>query len=68
MEYEKLETFVQNHINSEETKSVARSDDNLRRNRYQDMVPFDSNIVYLKSESGYPPSKYINASWVNISS
>ena len=64
MEFENLEAFVQNHINSRETTSVATSDENMRRNRYRDMVPFDSNIVYLDWESGNPLSKYINASWV----
>ena len=28
------------------------------------MNPFDTNIVYLESEAGNPPSTYINASWV----
>ena len=64
MEFDNLEAFVQNHINSRETTSVATSDENMRRNRYRDMVPFDSNIVYLDWESGNPLSKYINASWV----
>ena len=64
MEFEKLESFVEHHINPGETRFIATSEENLRRNRYQDMVPFDSNIVYLDYETGDPPSDYINASWV----
>ena len=66
-EYEKLETFVQKHINPGETTFVAKTEENVRRNRYLDMLPFDSNIVYLRSDAGFPPSRYINASWVNFS-
>ena len=45
---------------------MARNDINMRRNRYGDMIPYDNNIVYLQSDTGDPPSRYINASWVRF--
>ena len=47
---------------------VAKSKWNLKRNRYQEMVPYDSNIVYLDPSlnSRNSPSCYINASRVSF--
>ena len=82
-EYKKLEIHVRNHIDPDETTEIAKSELNSRRNRYQDMVPYDSNLVTLSKETGTlkniqhfiiaislgnPKSKYINASWVNFKS
>ena len=62
-EFDKLER-IENHIKSVETTLLAKSKLNLKRNRYKDIVPYDSNIVYLKSSVGNPPTNYINASRV----
>ena len=62
-EFDKLEA-IGNHIESLETTFVAKSGMNLKRNRYKNIVPYDTNIVYLDSAVGNPPSKYINASKV----
>ena len=51
-EYKKLEAHVRNHIEPHETSNVAKSDLNSRRNRYQDMVPYDSNLLTLSRETG----------------
>ena len=64
-EYKKIENFVTKHIEPEESVSVASSDEVMSRNRYRDMIPYDSNIVYLSQETGNPASTYINASWVS---
>ena len=64
-EFDKLEA-IGNHIESMETTFVAKSGMNLKRNRYKNIVPYDTNIVYLDSAVGNPPSKYINASKVTL--
>ena len=64
-EFVKLES-VENHIRSFESVSVAKSKLNLKRNRYKEMVPYDSNIVYLDPSLGNSPSPYINASRVTF--
>ena len=64
-EYKKIEDFVTRHIEPEESVSVASSAEVMSRNRYRDMIPYDSNIVYLSQETGNPASTYINASWVS---
>ena len=64
-EYRKIEEFVSRHIEPEESVSVASAGEVMSRNRYRDMIPYDSNIVYLSQETGNPPSTYINASWVS---
>ena len=51
-EYRKLETHVRNHIDPDETTEVAKSQLNSHRNRYQDIVPYDSNLVLLSKETG----------------
>ena len=51
-EYEKLENHARNHIDPKETTYLAKNEVNLRRNRYKDIVPFDSNIVLLTKETG----------------
>ena len=51
-EFKKLEMHVKNHIDDDETMEVAKSELNCRRNRYQDMVPYDSNLVVLTKETG----------------
>ena len=78
-EFEVLEDYVDNHITNGVGKQIFRSfnyfayfiqesvivaEENMRRNRYRDMLPFDSNIVYLSEETGNPGSTYINASMV----
>ena len=65
-EFENIEAFDENHIKCSETTLIAKSPLNIRRNRYGDMVPYDSNIVHLQSASGHPSSTYINASWVIV--
>ena len=57
-------TFNEAIILNKETIDIAKTEDNMKRNRYRDVVPFDSNIVYLSRETGDPPSTYINASEV----
>ena len=57
---------VENHIKSFESVLVAKSKLNLKRNRYQEMVPYDSNIVYLNPTLGNSSSIYINASRVTF--
>ncbi|EPS61126.1 hypothetical protein M569_13673, partial [Genlisea aurea] len=49
--------------------TVARHNQNLSKNRYSDIVPFDSNRVVLKQSSDYRSSAkgYINASFVKSS-
>ena len=64
-EYEKIEEFVTKYIEPEESVSVASAAEVMSRNRYRDLIPYDSNIVYLSQATGNPPSTYINASWVN---
>ena len=64
-EYKKIEDFVTQKIEPEESTSVASNEELMSRNRYRDLVPYDSNIVYLSQETGNPASTYINASWVN---
>ena len=64
-EYNKIEDFVTRHIEPEESVSVASAAEVMSRNRYRDMIPYDSNIVYLSQETGNPASTYINASWVS---
>ena len=66
-EFNELES-IENHIKSLETTEVAKSRLNLKRNRYKDIVPYDSNILYLESTLGNPPSRYINASMVTFNS
>jgi hypothetical protein len=51
-EFKKLEMHVKSHIDDDETMEVAKSELNCRRNRYQDMVPYDSNLVVLTKETG----------------
>ena len=51
-EYRKLETHVRNHIDPNETIEVAKSELNSHRIRYQDIVPYDSNLVLLFKEKG----------------
>ena len=63
-EYKKIEDFVTQNIEPEESVSVASSEGEMSRNRYRDLIPYDSNIVYLSQETGNPASTYINASWV----
>ena len=65
-EYNTLENFIVQHIDTERTTDISLSELNLKRNRYKDMVPFDSNIVFLSTPTGQPPSDYINASWVTL--
>ena len=43
---------MRNHIIPHETTDIARSEENAGRNRYRDMVPFDSNIVTLAKMTG----------------
>ena len=63
-EYRKIEDFVTKHIEPKESVSVASAAEVMSKNRYRDMIPYDSNIVYLSQETGDPASTYINASWV----
>ena len=79
-EYNKFEGRVKMFIDSNQTTHSAKSELNLSRNRYHDVVPFDSNLVFLLTETGEftniiplyyfsmvlgnPKSNYINASWV----
>ena len=65
-EYKTLENFIVQHVDTERTTDISLSELNLKRNRYKDMVPFDTNIVFLSTPTGQPPSDYINASWVTI--
>ena len=51
-EYKKLEAYAWNHIESYETSIVAKSDLNNRRNRHQDIVPYDSNLLTLSRKTG----------------
>ena len=51
-EYKKLEAYARNHIESYETSIVAKSDSNNRRNRHQDIVPYDSNLLTLSRKTG----------------
>ena len=64
-DFRKIEDFFTKHIEPNESVSVANADEVMSRNRYRDMIPYDSNIVYLSQETGDPASTYINASWVN---
>lgn len=64
-EYKKIENFVSQNIEPEESVSVAGAEEVMPRNRYRDLIPYDSNIVYLSQATGNPASTYINASWVN---
>jgi len=50
-----------------ETTAIAKSPENEGRNRYIDIVPFDSNIVSLSINTGNPPSTYVNASHIRFS-
>ena len=52
-EYKKLENYVKTHIDPKETTEIAKSELNSFRNRYQDMVPFDSNVISLSKETGF---------------
>ena len=81
-EYNKFEGCVKIFIDSNQTTHSAKSELNLSRNRYHDVVPFDSNLVFLLTETGEstniiplyyfsmvlgtPKSNYINASWVKL--
>ena len=48
-EFDALEAYVRNNI-TRETCDTARN--NYKRNRYQDVLPFDSNIVKLQTSTG----------------
>ncbi|KAL8134105.1 protein-tyrosine-phosphatase PTP1-like [Apium graveolens] len=49
--------------------SVAYSENNMNKNRYTDVVPFDTNLVRLNPCRDYGPSVtgYINASFITAS-
>ena len=49
-EFEKLEEYVKQEIEPEETAGIAS--ENLTRNRYRDILPYDSNLVTLSRPSG----------------
>eukprot|EP00092_Neocalanus_flemingeri_P013363 GFUD01014407.1.p1 GENE.GFUD01014407.1~~GFUD01014407.1.p1 ORF type:complete len:362 (+),score=127.59 GFUD01014407.1:1586-2671(+) len=63
-EFQKLEEYVKQQIEPEESYEVGS--ENLARNRYSDILPYDSNLVRLSEPTGSPKSNYINASWVNF--
>ncbi|WOK97358.1 protein-tyrosine-phosphatase PTP1 [Canna indica] len=50
--------------------SVALKDENLQKNRYVDVIPFDKNRIILNSERGNSSSgnRYINASFIDVRS
>ncbi|CAH2096440.1 unnamed protein product [Euphydryas editha] len=48
---------------SEESSSVAKLPQNVNKNRYRDIAPYDSTRVILKNG---PTGDYINASYINM--
>ncbi|XP_039753145.1 tyrosine-protein phosphatase non-receptor type 4 isoform X2 [Pararge aegeria] len=48
---------------SEECSSVAKLPQNINKNRYRDIAPYDSTRVILKNS---PTGDYINASYINM--
>ena len=65
-EFRTLEEYAKARITNNEETTIALSEENLKKNRYKDMVPFNSNIVKLSKPSGTPSTTYINASWVRL--
>ena len=49
-EFDKLEEYVKEKIDAEESTEVASK--NLVRNRYKDILPYDSNLVTLATPTG----------------
>ena len=49
-EFEKLEEYVKEKIVPEENSGIAS--ENLTRNRYRDILPYDSNLVTLSRPTG----------------
>ena len=62
-EFEILEEHVKKEVEAKESFDIACN--NLGRNRYRDILPYDSNLVTLSRHTGFPKSTYFNASWVN---
>ena len=57
-EFDKLEEYVKQKIEPEESAEVASQ--NLIRNRYKDILPYDSNVVTLSTPTGKLISKMFN--------
>ena len=49
-EFQKLEEYVKQEIEPEKSNEIAS--ENLVRNRYSDILPYDSNVVPLSKPTG----------------
>lgn len=54
MEFLSIENTSLNEIYKIETSLVGKNPENRKRNRYNDIIPFDSNIVTLSEKTGEP--------------
>jgi len=52
MEFLSIENSSLNEIYKKETSLVGKNPENRKRNRYNDIIPFDSNIVTLSEKTG----------------
>ena len=60
-----LEEFSNIPHGDESSKSSGQQEENLKKNRYQNIVPYDLSRVKLVLKKNVPYSEYINASYVN---
>ena len=67
-EFKEIDRISEEEINVLETFDKARSPEVLQnqRNRYKDVIPFDSNVVLLKTPKGEVPLDYVNASEIRF--
>jgi len=63
-EFELLQEYSAK-LYEEKSRSIGQLEINKPRNRFVDIVPYDDTLVTLNVESGLPPSRYVNASYIN---
>ena len=59
------EDFANIPDGDESSKKCGQLDDNLKKNRYQNILPYDISRVKLVQKINIPHSNYINASFIN---
>ena len=60
-----LEDFANIPHGDESSKTAGQQEENQKKNRYQNVIPYDLSRVKLVLKKNTPYSEYINASFIN---
>ena len=60
-----MEDFENIPRDDDSSKKVGLLEENIKKNRYQNILPYDISRVKLVQKRNIPQSTYINASYIN---